>query len=184
MSATPVINNLFEARKLLEIVTGRSFGDLDTKPTVMNALATHRNLMVYGFRYKADFAMKVNPVVVKTGGNHLIDELRGTRGVLQTEQILLDAKLEKLFEEGHFRKGTLVYLEYVDRNGSSHAHLPGGARLQRRGLHRHGQEWPEPLQGREAGHPYRLEDGLHRGGRAAERVQQRHPPLPTLDRGR
>lgn len=113
MSATPVINNLFEARKLLEIVTGRSFGDLDTKATILNAIAAHRNLMVYGFRYHANFDMRVHPIEVETVRNDLIEDLRG-RGILETEQILLDAKLEALYEKDHFRKGTLVYIEYVD----------------------------------------------------------------------
>jgi hypothetical protein len=51
MSATPVINTLLEARKLLEIVKGHSFADLHTLPTVNNALAVHRALMVNGLRY-------------------------------------------------------------------------------------------------------------------------------------
>ena len=37
LSATPVINNLLEARKLLEVVQGRSFADLDTQATAANA---------------------------------------------------------------------------------------------------------------------------------------------------
>ena len=42
---------LLEARKLLELVTGRSFADLSTQATVNNGLAVHRVLMVNGLRY-------------------------------------------------------------------------------------------------------------------------------------
>jgi superfamily II DNA or RNA helicase len=51
MSATPVINNLLEAKKLLEIVTGLQFPELQTVATINNALAMHRALMLHGFRY-------------------------------------------------------------------------------------------------------------------------------------
>jgi hypothetical protein len=59
MSATPVINSLLEARKLLEIVKGRPFADLDTQPTVNNALAVHRALMVNGLRYRPRYETEV-----------------------------------------------------------------------------------------------------------------------------
>jgi superfamily II DNA or RNA helicase len=113
MSATPVINNLYEGRKLLEIVQGRSFDDLDSKPTVTNAFAVHRSLMVYGFRYKPKYDIKLGkPEIVEPVRNDLIDELRNASGVLGVEQTLLPAKLEAI--RPHVRKGTLVYTHYVD----------------------------------------------------------------------
>ena len=74
MSATPVINNLLEARKLLEITTGREFTDLDTQATVNNALATHRALMLHGFRQPAQYDKKSErssyPTPITTYWNH------------------------------------------------------------------------------------------------------------------
>ena len=114
MSATPVTNNLYEGIKLLELITGVSFADLRTGPTIMNALAVHRSFMVYGFRYKPDNKIKINPVPVEIVNNDLLEQLRGIRTPLQVEQILLDDKLERLYADGHFRKGTLVYTEFVN----------------------------------------------------------------------
>ena len=113
MSATPVINNLYEARKLLEIVQGHSFGDLDTRPTVMNALAVHRALKVYGFRYKPEYDIELGkPRVEEVVRNDLLDDLRSASGVLGVEQTLLPAKLEAI--RPFVRKGTLLYTHYVE----------------------------------------------------------------------
>jgi hypothetical protein len=112
MSATPVINNLMEARKLLEIVTGRSHADLDIKPTVNNALTMHRSLMVSGFRYRPRYEIEMHPEPVKVEGNHLLGEVVNSDGVLGLEQALLPAKLKAITPYVH--RGTLVYLHYVE----------------------------------------------------------------------
>jgi len=112
MSATPVINNLLEARKLLEVVMGRSFADLDTQATAANALAVHRALMVYGLRYRPDYETEVTLEPVEVRRNDLLDNLRAAEGVLGLEQVLLPAKLEAVRD--HIRPGVLVYTHYVD----------------------------------------------------------------------
>jgi hypothetical protein len=50
MSATPVINNLYEAKALLEMTRGEKFDELKTFSTIANALAMHEKLMLYGTR--------------------------------------------------------------------------------------------------------------------------------------
>ncbi len=111
MSATPVLNNLLEARKLLEIVTGRRHADLAKQPTVDNALAVHRALMVNGFRYRPRYEIEIKPIPVEINGNALLSELTNISGVLALEQTLLPAKLEAITQ--HIRKGTLVYTHFV-----------------------------------------------------------------------
>jgi len=115
MSATPVINNLLEARKLLEVVMGRGFSDLDAQATTANALAVHRALMVYGFRYRPAYETEMEPErLVEVDGNHLLENLRASAatGVLGLEQALLPTKLEAM--RAHVRPGTIVYTHYVD----------------------------------------------------------------------
>jgi hypothetical protein len=112
MSATPVINNLLEARKLLEIVQGRSFADLSTKATAGCALAVHRSLMVYGFRYRAPYEVEVDHQEVVTERNDLLEDVRTAETVLEVEQALLPAKLEAV--RPHLRRGTIVYTHYVE----------------------------------------------------------------------
>jgi hypothetical protein len=113
MSATPVINNLMEARKLLEVITGRSHAELDTKATVNNALAVYRALMIRGFRYRPAYEVKMEqPPPVEVVRNDLLDDLLEADGVLGLEQTLLGPKLEAVTP--YVRKGTLVYTHYVD----------------------------------------------------------------------
>jgi hypothetical protein len=112
MSATPVINNLLEARKLLEVVQGRSFADLDTQATAGSALAVHRSLMVYGFRYRPPYEAEVDLEKPIAHGNELLDDLRQADGVLGVEQVLLPAKLEAA--RNYIRPGVIVYTHYVD----------------------------------------------------------------------
>ena len=113
MSATPVINNLLEAKKLLEIVTGLRFIELNTRATVNNALAVHRALMVYGFRYRPRYEQEIRTEVLPTTRNALLEPLRNVgAGVLSVEQLLLPAKLQAVRK--YFRKGTVVYSHYVD----------------------------------------------------------------------
>ena len=109
MSATPGINNLLEARKLLEIIKGRSYRELEDAPTVNNALAVHRALMVEGFRYRPAYEM--DEQVIEVDGNHLFDALMASRGVLSMEQMFLTAKLEAI--EPYLRAGTMIYTHYV-----------------------------------------------------------------------
>jgi hypothetical protein len=45
MSATPVINNLYEAKALLEMTRGEKFDELKTFSTIANALAMQEKLM-------------------------------------------------------------------------------------------------------------------------------------------
>lgn len=122
MSATPVINNLLEARKLLEIVTGRNHADLATQATVNNALAVHRALMINGFRYRPQYELEIKPIPLEVNGNALLTELMNARGVLHLEQALLPTKLVAITP--YIRKGTLVYTHFVDGMvGPIRAHL-------------------------------------------------------------
>jgi hypothetical protein len=94
---------------------GRSFSDLDAQPTTANALAVHRALMVYGFRYRPDYETEMEPErLVEVDGNHLLEDLRASAatGVLGLEQALLPTKLEAVRE--HVRPGTILYTHYVD----------------------------------------------------------------------
>jgi hypothetical protein len=112
MSATPVINTLIEARKLVEIVTGRTFADLSTQATVNNALAMHRTLKIHGLRYRPHYEIETTTEVPTTVRNDLASDLRAGEGVLHLEQTLLSPKLDLI--RPVIREGTLIYTHYVD----------------------------------------------------------------------
>ena len=66
MSATPVINNLAEAKSLLEIVTGKEYSDFNTKRTLPNALEAFKHLTLNGLRYLPKYEIQLKEL---TGEN-------------------------------------------------------------------------------------------------------------------
>jgi superfamily II DNA or RNA helicase len=112
MSATPVINNLLEAKKLLELIMGTSFAE-DIKATVHNALAMHRLLMRYGFRFRPRYEQELRthtPAMVRN--DLLAPLLEAHTSILAIEQLLLPAKLEAM--RPYLRRGALIYTHYVE----------------------------------------------------------------------
>jgi hypothetical protein len=113
MSATPVINNLREAKALLEATIGVEFRDLNTQRTLHNALALHRALMVHGFRYRPPYALEMRTVEVPVVRNDLLKKIQAAQGnLLALEQVLLPTKLDAV--RAWLGPATLVYCHYVD----------------------------------------------------------------------
>lgn len=115
LSATPVISCLSEAKSLLELITGNSFIDLNTKPTINNALAVHQQLVINGIRYAPSYESinvteHIKEVIVPDLSLAL--QLQGNKHPLAVEQILLDYKLEEI--TNHCKKGTIIYSLFVD----------------------------------------------------------------------
>jgi superfamily II DNA or RNA helicase len=116
MSATPVINNLTEAKGLLEIITGKDVA-VGTLPTVNNALELHEHFVKSGPRYRPRYEdindQDVPPVIIKEARNDLLDGLIDAQGSpLSMEQALLQAKLDLV--RPYLTRGTMVYTYYID----------------------------------------------------------------------
>ncbi len=147
MSATPVINELGEARALLEIITGASLADLDTSPTMQSGFAMNHALMLHGFRHKPSHAQELKFVYEITARNELLDDLiAARRSPLAVEQLLLPARLEAV--RGHIARGTIIYSHYVKGMVGAHPRLRAGAGLERGGTHGKGQIWPRGIPAR------------------------------------
>ena len=114
MSATPVINSLDEAVSLLEMVTGREYADLDTRPKISSALAVHEQLVIHGVRYLPRYEMELHERPVEIVRSDLAEHLLavGKGQVLAIEIILTEAKLETIIELA--KPGTLIYSQFVD----------------------------------------------------------------------
>ena len=114
MSATPVINSLDEAVSLLEMVAGREYPDLDTRPKVSSALAIHEQLVIHGVRYVPRYEMELHERPVEILGADLAERLQavGKGQVLAIETILTEAKLDTIVELA--KPGTLVFSQFVE----------------------------------------------------------------------
>ena len=113
MSATPVINNLTEPKKLIELLSGESHDDLEVKESIINGVEMYKYLTRYGIRYKPDYSIAVNENIIHSDGIDLVDELKSvTKGsAIGFEKVLINKKLDSLKE--HIKKGTLIYTHYV-----------------------------------------------------------------------
>ncbi len=112
MSATPVINNLYEAKALLEMTRGEKFDELKTFSTIANALAMHEKLMLYGIRYRPNYKIAIAESFPEISGEHLRPQLIAAikTSPLAVEQILLSAKIDTII--AHLKTGTLIYTHY------------------------------------------------------------------------
>ncbi|MBL7870387.1 MAG: DEAD/DEAH box helicase family protein [Cyclobacteriaceae bacterium] len=115
MSATPVINNLTEAKSLLEMITGKEYEDMNTTRTLTNALEVFKQMTLNGLRYipKYQIAIKEldgsNAPKLKIDGTHLLEKLLkiGNQNYLGAEHILLKEKLNAI--QYYLKKGSIIY---------------------------------------------------------------------------
>lgn len=115
MSATPVINNLTEAKSLLEMITGKEYEDLNTTRTLTNAMEVFKQMTLNGLRYIPKYQISIkeldgsNTPDLKINGTHLLDKLLniGNQNYLGAERILLKEKLKAI--QPYFKKGLVIY---------------------------------------------------------------------------
>jgi len=120
MSATPVINNLTEAKSLLHMTTGEEYNDIHNRSTISNAIRVFSHLTRNGIRYRPNYDIKVNELSgentphLRIDGMHLIDRLvtLSNTDYVGVERTLLDDKLNAVFND--IDKGTIMYSYYTD----------------------------------------------------------------------
>ena len=113
MSATPVINNLHEAKTLLELVTGDELHDLPVKSTIDNAIRTHQKLIRHGIRYRPSHSLALVTSHPEIDGQPWLADLRqvAPRNLLGMDKVLLKAKLATIVAQT--RPGTMLYTQFV-----------------------------------------------------------------------
>ena len=125
MSATPVINNLIEAKSLISLVTGCEHDDLDTRATINNCLAAHKQLVLLGARQMPNYPIAVNDsnnidVDLSDGDIEAIKALGRRPHPADIERVLTHARAPKIAEyladrkaaEGPDFRPTIIYTEY------------------------------------------------------------------------
>jgi superfamily II DNA or RNA helicase len=122
MSATPVINNLIEAKSLLKLITGKKYDDINTRGTIANALKIFNQLLLNGIRYipKYDIILKEltaeNTSSLNIDGTNLTDKLKdnSSKDYLGLEKILLESKLTVLGD--YLKPKTIIYTYFTDKD--------------------------------------------------------------------
>lgn len=114
MSCSPIINNLVEPIKMLEMLNGVSYKELNPKPTIFNAINVHKHFVINGIRYLSkSHDVNLDEIILKINGEHLIDKIRciSHNNILEIEKILIHDKLSRISKE--LRPGTMIYTYYV-----------------------------------------------------------------------
>ena len=117
MSATPVINNLKEGRSLVEMITGLTHDELNTKATVANCLRLYQRLVTLGTRWKPNYEPQLVKQTINVDCSEYLDDIRElgkNHSPLDLEKILTQARLPTIVE--HCARGNkmLVYTHYVE----------------------------------------------------------------------
>ncbi len=115
MSATPVINNLFEAKSLLQLMSGFEYEDLQTRRTIGNALSIFQQLTLNGLRFIPKYDINVSELTgrnmsnLNIDGSHLLDALLKLtpNDYIGVEKLILSDKLQAITP--YLRKGTIIY---------------------------------------------------------------------------
>jgi len=120
LSATPVVNNLVEGRSLLELITGKRYDDISTKPTVPNAVTLFEKLTTVSVRQKPIYPEPIKQTVevdAQKPDNISLAALH--KRPLAIEQFLTNARIPEIIKR--INGQTIIYTEYV---GSSFPKLP------------------------------------------------------------
>ena len=114
MSATPVINNLFEGKTLIELVTGIHHDDLNTKPTVSNCISHYQKFVSHGIRWLPQYNYKMNLLMEDIECSSFLTEIKHQSAFgtyVDLEGVLTKAKLPFILE--NLRPKTIVYTHFL-----------------------------------------------------------------------
>ncbi len=115
MSATPVINNLFEAKSLLSLMSGFEYNDLQTRQTIGNAIKIFQQLTLNGLRFIPKYKINISELTgrnmsnLNIDGSHLFEGLLNLpqNDYISVEKFILDDKLNAI--TSYIRKGVVIY---------------------------------------------------------------------------
>jgi superfamily II DNA or RNA helicase len=119
ISATPVINNLIEAKTLIELVEGKKLDDVQTDANIANCLKLNRMLTNCGIRFKDignNFLKNNEYTILDIEADHLYEEASSIKSndFLGQEQLMLNARLDAILPYVNTAMGkTVIYTAYV-----------------------------------------------------------------------
>lgn len=115
MSATPVINNLFEGKSLIELITGFHHDDLNTDSRYIgNCVALYQKLISNGIRWLPQYKQRIDVKTIEVDCGAFLEEIKQTnkKNYLDLEAILTKAKIPEILT--NLKPKTIVYTHYLD----------------------------------------------------------------------
>lgn len=112
MTATPVINNLFEAKSLIELITGKKFQEIGDRVDYKNCFLVNKYLTLWGFRFVPDYGIQTINNIISINGFDIVPELSKCKTFIDYETVLLDKKLSSNDIIKKIQPGTIIYTQY------------------------------------------------------------------------
>jgi len=121
MSGTPVVNNLYEAKSLIQILTGKEYKDIDTRRNISNAIKIYQQLLLNGLRYVPKYDIVVNEITGASSDRMEFDlsdkindiEYYSSKGdYISIEKLMVNGKIETI--KPFLSKNSIIYTYYVD----------------------------------------------------------------------
>ena len=116
MSATPVINNLFEGKTLIELITGINHDDLNTVATINNCISLYQKMVVHGIRWMPKYPEKLNTNTVEIDCSDYLEEIKlssATGTMVELEAVLTQAKLPTILD--NIKPKTIIYTHFLKK---------------------------------------------------------------------
>ena len=120
MSATPVINDLTEAKSILTLLTSNNYDNVQTKCSLTNAIKLHQLLTSNGLRFISKYNKSINIHTGETDNKLKIDGSPFINNIwdykyIDFETLFINHKLNAC--KSYIQSGTLIYSHYV-KNGN------------------------------------------------------------------
>ena len=100
---------------MVELITGVSHDEIETRASITNAMALHQKLVTLGARWRLTLEMPCEEKIIDVDSSDFIDEIRSlgqTPHPQAVEAVLTGARIPVIVE--NIRKKTVVYTHYVD----------------------------------------------------------------------
>lgn len=110
MTATPIINNVGEAKSLIELITGKEHPEIGTATTLANCYQANKWLHIIGFRFIPNYGINVDERFIDINGEDIVNDIVKAKTFIDIESILVEKKLDAIINE--LTPGTIVYCQY------------------------------------------------------------------------
>ncbi|MFA6066046.1 MAG: zinc-ribbon domain-containing protein [Candidatus Babeliaceae bacterium] len=110
MSATPVLNNLYEGKTLIELVTGVQYNDLDTRATPSNCISLYQKFITHGIRMVPNYSYKLNERLEPIDCSKEIKQ-SSLHSIVDHEEFFTKLKIPFILK--NLQPKTIVYTHYI-----------------------------------------------------------------------
>ncbi len=110
MTATPIINNIGEAKSLIELITGKEHPEIGITTTLMNCYQANKWLNIIGFRFIPNYGINVDEKFIDINGEDIVKDIVNAKTFIDIESILVEKKLDSIINE--LTQGAIIYCQY------------------------------------------------------------------------